>query len=160
MDPWEGEKVVKQERGFTFVEVIIAVMLLAVATSVLIGLESSAVQRLIRDRNTQQAMLAARRIMSMIEIQQDNLTLANQIQGPVATVLSQIGAPTITDEAERLALEPLNASVTIEPWTPPGNNIEENAMNRITLSIAWGPTPDEAFMIVYFIPGEDTGGVP
>jgi prepilin-type N-terminal cleavage/methylation domain-containing protein len=146
---------VGRERGFTFIEVIIAVMLLAAATSVLIGLESSAVQRLIRDRNTQQAMLAARRIMSMIEINQDNLSISNQLQGPVATVLSQIGAPAISDEQEKIALEALNASVMIEPWTPPGNNIEENSMNRITLSIAWGPASDEAFTILYFIPAED-----
>jgi hypothetical protein len=78
----------------------------------------------------------------------------------VLTVLSQIGAPSINDEEERRALEPLNASVMIEPWTPPGNNIEENAMNRITLSIAWGPTPDEAFTIIYFIAAQDSDGVP
>jgi prepilin-type N-terminal cleavage/methylation domain-containing protein len=146
---------VRRERGFTFIEVIIAVMLLAAATSVLIGLESSAVQRLIYDRNTQQAMLAARRIISMIEINQDDLSLANQLQGTVPTVLNQLGVPAGNDEQERLALESLNASVLIEPWTPPGNNIEENAMNKITLNIAWGPTPDEVFTILYFIPSQE-----
>ncbi len=144
-----------RERGFTFIEVIIAVMLLAAAMSVLIGLESSAVQRLIYDRNTQQAMLAARRIMSMIEIHEDDLSFANQLQGPVLTVLNQLGAPNTGNEQERIALESLNASVMIEPWTPPGNNIEENSMNRVTLSIAWGPTPDEAFTILYFIPAPE-----
>jgi prepilin-type N-terminal cleavage/methylation domain-containing protein len=146
---------VARERGFTFIEVIIAVMLLAAAMSVLIGLESSAVQRLIYDRNTQQAMLAARRIMSMIEIHEDDLSFANQLQGPVLTVLNQLGAPNTGNEQERIALESLNASVMIEPWTPPGNNIEENSMNRVTLSIAWGPTPDEAFTILYFIPAPE-----
>lgn len=144
-----------RERGFTFIEVIIAVMLLAAAMSVLIGLESSAVQRLIYDRNTQQAMLAARRIMSMIEIHEDDLSFANQLQGPVLTVLNQLGAPISGNEQERIALESLNASVMIEPWTPPGNNIDENSMNRVTLSIAWGPTPDEAFTIMYFIPAPE-----
>lgn len=144
-----------RERGFTFIEVIIAVMLLAAATGILIGLESSAVQRLIYDRNTQQAMLAARRIMSMIEINQDDLSMANQLQGPVLTVLSQLKAPSNGTEQERIALEALNASIMVEPWTPPGNNIEENSMNRVTLSIAWGPTPDEAFTIVYFIPAPE-----
>lgn len=155
MDPRQGEEVVARERGFTFIEVIIAVMLLAAAMSVLIGLESSAVQRLIYDRNTQQAMLAARRIMSMIEIHEDDLSFANQLQGPVLTVLNQLGAPNTGNEQERIALESLNASVMIEPWTPPGNNIEENSMNRVTLSIAWGPTPDEAFTILYFIPAPE-----
>ncbi len=155
MDPRQGEEVVVRERGFTFIEVIIAVMLLAAATGILIGLESSAVQRLIYDRNTQQAMLAARRIMSMIEINQDDLSMANQLQGPVLTVLSQLKAPSNGTEQERIALEALNASIMVEPWTPPGNNIEENSMNRVTLSIAWGPTPDEAFTIVYFIPAPE-----
>jgi prepilin-type N-terminal cleavage/methylation domain-containing protein len=159
VDTWQGEEVVARERGFTFIEVIIAVMLLAAATGILIGLESSAVQRLIYDRNTQQAMLAARRIMSMIEINQDDLSIANQLQGPVLTVLNQLGAPNNGTEQERIALEALNASIMVEPWTPPGNNIEENSMNRITLSIAWGPTPDEAFTIVYFIPAEDPNAV-
>ncbi len=145
-----------RERGFTFIEVIIAVMLLAAATGILIGLESSAVQRLIYDRNTQQAMLAARRIMSMIEINQDDLSMANQLQGPVLTVLTQLGAPTPDNQQERAALEALNASVQVAPWTPPGNNIEENSMNKVTLNIAWGPSPDEAFTLVYFIPASES----
>jgi prepilin-type N-terminal cleavage/methylation domain-containing protein len=140
------------EKGFTFVEVIVAVMVLAIATSVLIGLEATAIQRAIRDRNTQQAMLVARRILAMVENSEQSMTMTSQSDVPVAALLAQLGAPATSDDGERQALDRLRATVLVEDWTPPEKNISEPAMKRVTLSIAWGPDQFERFTLLYFIP--------
>lgn len=138
--------------GFTFIEVIIAVMLLSNATMLLIGLEASAIQRTVRDRSTQQAMLAARRIMSQIESIEQTAAPDNQSDVPVPALLAQLGAPATTDPRELQVLERLRASMVVEDWTPPFPNIEAPAMKRISLEIAWGPASFERFNLLYFIP--------
>lgn len=138
--------------GFTFIEVLIAVVLLANATTLLIGLEASAVQRTVRDRNTQQAMLAARRIMSQIEGIEQTTAPDNQSDIPVPALLAQLGAPATTDQRELQVLERLRATILVEDWTPPFQNIENPAMKRISLEIAWGPESFERFNLLYFIP--------
>ena len=60
------------ESGFTFVEVMIALVLLASASAILVGMQSAAVHRTIRDTSAQKSMMVARRIMAMIETIPDN----------------------------------------------------------------------------------------
>jgi prepilin-type N-terminal cleavage/methylation domain-containing protein len=141
-----------ERAGFTFIEVIIAVMLLANATALLIGLEASAIQRAVRDRNTQQAMLVARQILSLIESTERDTVPSEQSNVPVAGLLAQLGVPATTDPREQRTLEQLRASLLVEDWSAPQPNIESPAMKRITLQIAWGPESFENFSILYFMP--------
>jgi prepilin-type N-terminal cleavage/methylation domain-containing protein len=143
-----------RESGFTFVEVIIAVMLLAIATTTLVGLESSAVQRTLQDRNTQQGMLAARRLISLIEANPDDPMRGNHFQGKVKDVLSQLGGADISDDAAKEILEPLDANIEIEeleiPIPIPVPNAAPLKMKKVALSISWGPSPNDTFSILYF----------
>jgi prepilin-type N-terminal cleavage/methylation domain-containing protein len=145
----------RSEQGFTFIEVIIALMLLAAAASVLIGMEGAAVQRTMHDRNVQQAMLVARRIFAVIESSNDGNEI-QQLSGVTATqALQTLGAPSSTDEREKRALDQLQVSLVVQDWQVPAPKIEENPMRRVELTIAWGTEPTEAFVVAYFVPAPE-----
>jgi prepilin-type N-terminal cleavage/methylation domain-containing protein len=140
------------ESGFTFVEVIVALTLMAVAAGLLIGLEGAAVRRTIRDTQAQQAMLAARRIMSAIETMRTReFTLGNQDNQPIAEVLQQLGTPATDEPSETKALEMLSATIQVEDWVLPLPETESTPLKRISLKVAWGEEPDEAITILYLM---------
>ena len=58
---WLMKKSPSHESGFTFVEVMIALVLLASASAILVGMQSAAVHRTIRDTPAQKSMMVARR---------------------------------------------------------------------------------------------------
>jgi prepilin-type N-terminal cleavage/methylation domain-containing protein len=162
VDPRQTEAMIRQrshptkarssESGFTFVEVIVALTLMAVAAGLLIGLEGAAVRRTIRDTQAQQAMLAARRIMSAIETMRNNeFTLSNQDNQPIAEVLQQLGSPSTDDPSENKALEMLSATVQVEDWVLPLPETESTPLKRISLKVSWGQEPDEAITILYLM---------
>jgi prepilin-type N-terminal cleavage/methylation domain-containing protein len=140
----------QSERGFTFIEILVALTLLAAAAGLLIGLQSAAVRRTLRDTQAQQAMLAARRIMSSIEsMKKDSFDLSNQDNQPVASVLQALGVPASSDPSEQDALASLAASIQIEDWILPLPDMDQNPMKKITMKIAWGVAPDESISILY-----------
>lgn len=140
----------QSQRGFTFIEILVALTLLAAAAGLLIGLQSAAVRRTLRDTQAQQAMLAARRIMSSIEsMKKDSFDLSNQDNQPVASVLQALGVPASSDPSEQDALASLAASIQIEDWILPLPDMDQNPMKKITMKIAWGVAPDESISILY-----------
>jgi len=142
-----------QEQGFTFVEVIVALTLLAVAASLLIGLEGAAVRRTMRDTQAQQAMLAARRIMSSIEaMRTKEFTLGNVDNQPAAAVIQQLGGPASDDPSETKALDLLGATIQVEDWVLPLPQTESTPLKRILLKVAWGTEVDESISVLYLMP--------
>jgi len=141
------------QAGFSFIEIVIALALFAAATSLIVGLQTSAVNRTLRDRNAQHAMLAARRIMASVEAAGQNLEIADQDSQPVAEVLRTLGVP--EQQAPEDAPDPdgnLTASLKVEDWELPFEHITNPAMKRVTLRIAWGDGPQESFLITYLVP--------
>ena len=137
------------QRGFTFVEIIIALSLLAIAAGLLIGLQSAAVQRTLRDRSAQQAMLAARRIMASIEANADKLQISDQSNEPLP-------APSAADDQQEL--DNLRISLQFVDWDLPLENIENPAMRKVILTISWSDAPQDSFKIDYLMasgPKED-----
>lgn len=59
------------EQGFTLIEITLAILVLAGSFTVILGLLASATQRAVRDKNSQSAMLLARRILAAIETNKD-----------------------------------------------------------------------------------------
>ncbi len=161
MDPWKAEAMIhahpssakQSESGFTFVEVIVALTLMAVAASLLIGLEGAAVRRTMRDTQAQQAMLAARRIMSSIEaMRTKEFTLANVDNQPAAAVIQQLGGPSSDDQSETKALDLLSATIQVEDWVLPLPQTESTPLKRILLNVAWGTEVDESISVLYLMP--------
>ena len=142
-----------KESGFTFVEVIVALTLLAVAAGLLIGLEGAAVRRTIRDTQAQQSMLAARRIMSSIEaMRTKDFTLGNVDNQPAAAVIQQLGGPSSDDPSETKALDLLSATIQVEDWVLPLPQTESTPLKRILLKVAWGTEVDESISVLYLMP--------
>ena len=142
----------KREEGFTFIELIVALAILAASMTIFIGLQAAAVQRTIRDGNVQQAMLAARKIMAMIDTNPALLDQGNIAPSPLPSIYAQLGFPPARDQSEIEALSLLQGALTVEPWALPVPDIGDPPLRKLVLTIAWGPDPAERFELVYYIP--------
>ncbi len=140
------------QRGFSFIELVVALALFAVAASVIVGLESSAINRTLRDKNAQQAMLAARRIMASIEAAGPALDLPDQEGVPVSEILTSLGVPESASDDEKSALSNFRASLRLQDWDLPFENVQNPAMRKVALVIAWGDGVGDSFKIDYLFP--------
>jgi len=140
------------ERGFSFIEVIVALSLFAAGAALIVGLASSAINRTVRDRNAQQAMLAARRIMASIETAGSRLEISDQDNRSVSEVLEALGVPPTTEEGEKGKLSALSATLRIQEWNLPFENIQNPAMKKVDLAVSWGDGVGEALRIDYLYP--------
>lgn len=139
------------QAGFTFIEVTIALALLAMASGVLIGMQSAAVRRTLRDTNAQAAMLAARRIMASIEVSKDSeFAVGAQNTSSVSDLLRQLNILEIGDKASSSILNDMTAAISVDELElqMPFEETQE-MMKKITLRISWGPGVDEALALVY-----------
>jgi prepilin-type N-terminal cleavage/methylation domain-containing protein len=143
------------QRGFTFLEIIIALMILASGAGILIGLESATIQRTIEDRTVQQAMLAARRIMAAIETIAPPDQVTSLPRQPLITLLQELKAPPGASPEEKMALERYTAEVQVEVFPLPLPNIEPNPLQMVSLKIFWSERPADLFEIQYLIPIND-----
>lgn len=144
-----------RHRGFTLIEITIAVLILAGSLVILLGLQSSATARSVDDRVRQHAMLEARKILTALELAPEEPALG-EIRGPVRDVVSQIFQPlaleSIEDSTQRESWAlpyTFEATVRVDRWELPRI---EDAMRRITVRVAWGPNITEAYEVEYFIP--------
>lgn len=139
-----------EERGFTFLEVIVALALLAVSASMLIGMEGAAVRRTIRDMNAQQAMLAARRIMASIEaINDKDFNLTSSDSRSVPELLDSLGVPPEQDQAAQGTTSALTASILVEDLQIPISAEAMEQMKKIVLTITWGMSRDDYITVYY-----------
>lgn len=148
----------QHQRGFTFLEIIIALMILAAGAGILIGLESATIRRTIEDRTVQQAMLAARRIMAAIEIITPPEHVESLQRQPLISLLQQLKAPPVTTDEEKQALERYTAEVLVQDFPLPLPNIEPNPLQMVSLRIFWSERPNDVFEIQYLIPINDEEG--
>ena len=137
--------------GFTLIEVTLALLVLGGSLVVLLGLQSSIIERTLRDSQKQRAMLLSRRIFSAIESSK-NPPPAQKTEGSFRDVL---GAVT-SGSSDSIAIDPedqqFSAQLDVEEVDIP--NIAEKAMRKITLSIAWGPKSIDQLTAVYFTQGD------
>jgi len=138
--------------GFTFIEIMIALIILATAVSTLLGMQGAAIARTVRDKDAQQAMLLARRIMASIEAMPQGKNLDTFEDKPALAALQQFGIPDPPDEASKQALSPFKISLGMGDLTLPLPNVEEEPLTKINLQISWGAQPDEMFSVTYLIP--------
>lgn len=144
--------------GFTLIEVTLAILILAVGLSVIIGLQSSTVNQSIRERNKEVALLAGRRLLSQLEISEEDLEPVD-LSAPLPELLAKYNADEKGGQSEGSRnsessvgpnLSSFQGTLKIEPWGIPDVNPE--ALRRVTLTIAWGPNRIDSATILYFIP--------
>lgn len=138
------------QSGFTLIEIIIAVMILAISFTTILGLQSSSTDQAIRTRNKQQAMLMAREIMSAIEL--TGTAIENTSMNAPARVVLEKYLPADSKkpiEKDPTAL-PLTADLNINYWGVKG--LPDKSIKRVTLKLYWSDNPQDKIVIEYFIP--------
>ncbi len=134
-------------RGFTLIEVALALVILGGSLVVLLGLQSSIIQRTIRDTRKQRAMLLAREILSAIEASQTP-PVPQTTDGSVSDVLEvQLTTPD-TNRKENPEDREFVAKLDVTLVGIP--NVAPDAMRKVVLTISWGPGDLDQFTTVYF----------
>lgn len=140
------------QSGFTLIEILIALSVMAAASVVLIGMQSAAIARTMRDKNAQQGMFLSRRIMASVEALASNPldvpTFENESAGGA---LQKFGIPEPTDEHEKRALAPFQVTLLADFLQIPIPNVNQDPIRKVVLKITWGPEVDETFSVVYLM---------
>ena len=142
----------QSESGFTFIEIILAVTILAIAASITIGLQAASISRTIEDRNTQTALLAGRQILSMLEINEANLDNLDR-DSSLSSLFSEYKVPITDDEGGKKELERFTGHLAITDWPIPG--MSKGGMKQIALRISWGSEDFEGVDLLYFTPAPE-----
>jgi prepilin-type N-terminal cleavage/methylation domain-containing protein len=147
-------------RGFTLMEVTVAILLLASALVILLGLQGSTIHRAVRDRHQQQAMLVARQILAAIEVNSDDLE-QQDLTAPVDELLSKLlgmsgRVPGDEDEAPRyfqanLHVEDLELPV---PSIDPKFAEQKLGLKQVVLTIFWGENVESQLRVVFLVPSK------
>jgi type II secretory pathway pseudopilin PulG len=143
-------KALSQESGLTLIEVIFAIVLFAGAMITLLGLQSSNMSRTREDRDKIKAMLAAREILSAIEIQDEALETGTK-EGSVEEIFGGLVMRPPRDAQEKDSYADLVARLEVANVGLP--NIGESALQKITVTVSWGSEPFEQFKTTFFTPG-------
>lgn len=139
------------QTGFTFIEVMVALIILASASGILVGMQSSAIARTIRDKNAQQGMLLGRRIMASVEALGPQGLIGDFDGEPALNALQKWTIPDPTDDTEKRALAPFYVRMTTEDVVLPLPNTSQDPMKKVLLRISWGKEVDESFFITYLM---------
>lgn len=144
-----GVRFIKSE-AFTLMEITLAVLILATSLTVFLGLHSSSMRRAVRDRNMQQAMLMARRILASLEVCEDELQ-----EGAKERVKPQdiIGScPDTTWDSDEESFREFLLDYQVMPWDI--NTGNDPPLWRLTLRIYAEEYPQDRLEVVYFLPRE------
>ncbi|MBN8550947.1 MAG: hypothetical protein J0M12_16660 [Deltaproteobacteria bacterium] len=137
--------------GFSLIEVVFAVLILASSLVTLLGLQSSSLQLSAHSKFTQRAMLIAREILAPIETSRDPIEIQD-IEGTPEEILEKVLAarlPAVQNDSKNTMYR---VRLQVEYWGIP--NLNEQAMKRITLTVRWSASQEDTFQIIYFMPNE------
>lgn len=145
-----------QELGFTLVEILIAVVILATSLTVILGLQSAVIDRTVSSNVKKEALLATRQILSAVEAREANgIPLDTQIyEGSISellTVLLEI--PYERGQSREWEAPELQGELLVEYWGIP--QVSEQAMKRVQFTVRWGESEREALRTTLFIPFDE-----
>lgn len=143
-----------KDLGFTLMEITFAIVILAGSLVILLGLQSSVIQRTVNDTQKLKAITIARQILAAIEYQGDELQEQDSAKSAVALLEELIPADTVNVNSEE-EFRGFTARLIVEPWGIP--QIDPDAMRRIQLTIYWGEELNEALPLVFFVPASKQG---
>lgn len=140
----------RARRGFTLIEVTIAILILASGLVILLGLQSSSVERAVRDRDKLQAMLLAREILAAVESSKDPIEVQDRTT-TAADILEDLlpgsQKPAVQDEQNKFRVR-----FRVQNWELP--NIDQQLIRRLDLVVSWSDSPLDSISIIYFLPEE------
>lgn len=143
----------KVELGLTLVEVLVAILILGLSVSTILGLQSSILRRTLQDRYQRTAMLLARTILAKVEIDPDEFSTQNISMSADRFIRQKIGDYGY-DKESLIDAENYNVSLSVKDQEIPvfseeaGLDIAE--MKEIRLNIFWGDANDENIDIIFY----------
>lgn len=146
-----------QNMGFTLLEIAISIFILAGSMVTLLSLQSAALERAIRDRQKQQAMLLARSVMAEVELGLLNMPLGEQ-RFSASEFFSKYSGAFESQGLESSDLERIMIVIVLGNWEYPivSSNGTENRLKlkRVDLSLSWSDHPRDRINLVYFLPDD------
>ena len=137
--------------GFSLIEVVFAVLVLASSLVTLLGLQSSSLQLSAHSKFTQRAMLIAREILAPIETSHDPIDIQD-VEGTPEEILEKVLPAKISSQEPNSRNSMFRVRLRVAFWGIP--KVNEEAMKRVTLTVRWSASPDDSFEIIYFMPNE------
>ncbi len=141
---------IRGQAGFTLIEITVAIVILATSLIILLGLQSSSVQRAVYDRNAQQAMLIAREILSAIDIAKDPGLLGEAFGSPEEVLRDVLGSASLPADG----LDPagkFDVDLKFEEIELPIPNLGSEHLRKATLAIRWPGSPEQGLVIDYYL---------
>jgi prepilin-type N-terminal cleavage/methylation domain-containing protein len=148
--------------GFTLIEITLAVLILASGLSVILGVQSSIIGRTLEDQRVLRAMLAARTVLSALEIRHKPLEVGTS-EGSVKEILEKFSTPDNDDSENSEVPDDLHLALTVEfqplalpdpsGKTPGSQN--DKALKRLTLTVGEATSTEEILRITSFIPNDE-----
>lgn len=136
------------KNGFTLVEIAIAVAILGLALTTLIGLHTRLLNTYFNERNRTRAAFYAQYLMTMMEVQGSPPETGTN-EGDLQGALEDEGffdSDSLGDH--KISVEGWQYNQTVTSVDLP---LLEDALRRVDLSISWGEGEDETYSLLYFI---------
>lgn len=138
----------KGASGFTMIELVVAVVLLGLALTTLISMQSNFAKSYFQEENRTKAALFAQYIMALIEVNEvpaDGFSEDGSLEGK----LEEVGFFNEKHQREdEVNLEGWNYEINTE--SIPVLEIED-ALRKVELIISWGESEREKFPVVYYM---------
>lgn len=140
-----------REKGFTLLEIAFSIFILGTSLVVLLGLQSSSVQRSLRARDQTHAMLIARTLLAAIETTEKEI-VPIQLEGKPNELLNEFLQAELLDDEEQEVDERFDATLNVDYWNVDG--LEPESLLRVVLTIYWGDLTSEKLEVSYFLPAD------
>ena len=137
----------KSQNGFTLIEIMIAVLILATALVVMLGLEKSNIVRTINDQNRKVALSLARKVMAAIDLEQITINIDEEKESKIIDFFNQNNIEYDNDDKKNYD----KFSIVLKASSPTIAGIEQdNIIKLIELKILWGESYKEQLSIVRY----------
>lgn len=144
------------QAGFTLVEIAVAVAILGLALTTLIGLHTRMLDTYYNEKNRTKSAFLAQYVMTMLEVSADPPDTGTK-EDPLFSRLEEIGYLDTEEERSEIRKQFEGWTITQEV-TSIDLPLIEDALRRVDVLISWGPTQDETFSLVYFIDNSQAAG--
>ena len=124
------------QKGFTLLEIMIAVVILSIALVTLLSLQASVLSQEVRDRDRQAALGIARQILAAIETRDDPLDDGEQTLAAGELLKNLSEGNQKGGSSEPIKGGDFTAILTVSPRGIP--TLSENDLQEIHLTIRWG----------------------
>lgn len=136
----------KKQRGFTLLEIMISVVILGISLVTLLSLQSSVLTQELRERERQQALGVARRILSAIEFRGTSLSPGSSRQD-AKNLLSFLLDNQLPQEDVQDPSLLVQTELKVTPIGIP--KIADTGLQKIELSIIWGESSLDRLDLLY-----------